>query len=143
VAAGIGRNVEDGAMTDLLRRAWDALDAFKQAYPENWHDEDEQVLKDLMSADFAAPQPEPVAFFNPQTSKFRWAKPTLCDAPVTIAVPELPLYTSPPQRQPLSDEEIEELERWVEFKETGKPERIALTLLVRRVEAMHGIGGDK
>jgi hypothetical protein len=46
-------------MTDLLRRAWDALDAFKQAYPENWHDEDEQVLKDLMSADFAAQQPVP------------------------------------------------------------------------------------
>jgi hypothetical protein len=55
----------------------------------------------------------------------------------------VPLYTSPPQRQPLTDEEIEELERWVEFKETGKPERIALTLLVRRVEAAHGIGGDK
>ena len=35
----------------LLRRAWDALDTFKQAYPENWHDEDEQVLKDLMRAD--------------------------------------------------------------------------------------------
>ena len=38
-------------MNDLLRRAWDALDTFKQAYPENWHDEDEQVLKDLMRAD--------------------------------------------------------------------------------------------
>ena len=38
-------------MTDLLRRAWDALDTFKQAYPENWHDEDEQVLQDLMRAD--------------------------------------------------------------------------------------------
>ena len=38
-------------MTDLLRRAWDALDAFKQAYPENWHEEDEQVLKELMLAD--------------------------------------------------------------------------------------------
>ena len=35
----------------LLRRAWDALDAFKQAYPENWHDEDEQVMKDLMRTD--------------------------------------------------------------------------------------------
>ena len=35
----------------LLRRAWDALDSFKQAYPENWHEEDEQVLKDLMAAD--------------------------------------------------------------------------------------------
>ena len=38
-------------MINLLRRAWDALDAFKQAYPENWHEEDEQVLKDLMAAD--------------------------------------------------------------------------------------------
>lgn len=38
-------------MTDLLRRAWDALDTFKQAYPENWHEEDEQVLKELMRAD--------------------------------------------------------------------------------------------
>lgn len=38
-------------MTDLLRRAWDALDTFKQAYPENWNQEDEQVLEDLMRAD--------------------------------------------------------------------------------------------
>lgn len=38
-------------MVDLLRRAWDALNTFKQTYPENWHEEDEQVLKDLMRAD--------------------------------------------------------------------------------------------
>lgn len=38
-------------MIDLLRRAWDTLDTFKQAYPENWHEQDEQVLKDLVKAD--------------------------------------------------------------------------------------------
>lgn len=38
-------------MINLLRRAWDALDTFKQAYPENWHEEDEQVLNDLLKAD--------------------------------------------------------------------------------------------
>ena len=38
-------------MTELLRRAWNALDTFKQAYPENWHEEDEQVLKDLIRED--------------------------------------------------------------------------------------------
>ena len=38
-------------MNDLLRRAWNALDTFKQAYSENWHEEDEQVLKDLLKAD--------------------------------------------------------------------------------------------
>lgn len=35
----------------LLRRAWDALDTFKQAYPENWHEADQQVLDDLLKAD--------------------------------------------------------------------------------------------
>jgi hypothetical protein len=38
-------------VVDLLRRAWDALDSFKQAYPENWSEEDEQVLKGLIRAD--------------------------------------------------------------------------------------------
>lgn len=36
---------------ELLRRAWNALDTFKQAYPENWHEEDQQVLDDLIAAD--------------------------------------------------------------------------------------------
>jgi hypothetical protein len=35
----------------LLRRAWDALDTFKQAYPENWHEDDQQVLDDLIKTD--------------------------------------------------------------------------------------------
>ena len=38
-------------MINLLRRAWDALDSFKQAYPENWQEDDEQVMMDLMRAD--------------------------------------------------------------------------------------------
>lgn len=36
---------------ELLRRAWNALDTFKQAYPENWHEEDQQVMDDLIKAD--------------------------------------------------------------------------------------------
>lgn len=48
----------------LLRRAWDALDSFKQAYPENWQEDDEQVMVDLMRADMkmsdAQPEQEPV-----------------------------------------------------------------------------------
>ena len=38
-------------MIDLLRRAWDALNTYKEAYPESWFEEDEQVLNDLMAAD--------------------------------------------------------------------------------------------
>ncbi len=41
---------DKGAMLNLLRRAWDALDSFKQAYPENWHEEDQAVLDDLIKA---------------------------------------------------------------------------------------------
>jgi hypothetical protein len=36
---------------NLLRRALDTLDTFRQAYPENWHEADEQVMKDLMRVD--------------------------------------------------------------------------------------------
>jgi len=36
---------------EVLRRAWDALDIFKQTYPENWADCDEQLLNDLMRTD--------------------------------------------------------------------------------------------
>jgi hypothetical protein len=38
-------------MDELLRRAWDALDIFKQTYPENWADDDERLLNDLMRTD--------------------------------------------------------------------------------------------
>ena len=38
-------------MNQLLKRAWDALDSFKQAYPENWTEEDEALLNDLMQTE--------------------------------------------------------------------------------------------
>lgn len=36
----------------LLRRAWFSLDALKAAHPENWRDDYEQVMKDLIKADY-------------------------------------------------------------------------------------------
>jgi hypothetical protein len=38
---------------------------------------------------------EPVAYFNPQEGGFYWAKPTKVEAPITIDVEPLPLYTKP------------------------------------------------
>ena len=38
---------------------------------------------------------EPVAYFNPQENGFYWAKPTKIEAPVTVDVEPLPLYTAP------------------------------------------------
>jgi hypothetical protein len=56
-------------------------------------------------------QPEPVAFFNCQTHKMRWAKPTMYAEIVAVDVPELPLYAAPPCREwvSLTDDEIETL----------------------------------
>ena len=49
---------------------------------------------------YTAPQPkqeqgEPVAYFNPQKGGFYWAKPTKVEAPVSVDVEPLPLYTTP------------------------------------------------
>jgi len=38
---------------------------------------------------------EPVAYFDPQESGFYWAKPTKIEAPITVNVEPLPLYTTP------------------------------------------------
>jgi len=38
---------------------------------------------------------EPVAYFDPQKSGFYWAKPTKIEAPITVNVEPLPLYTTP------------------------------------------------
>lgn len=46
----------------------------------------------------AQPEPvesEPVAYYNPQEPGFYWAMPTKIDAPITVMVKPLPLYTTP------------------------------------------------
>jgi hypothetical protein len=40
-------------------------------------------------------QGEPAAYFNPQEGGFYWAKPTRIEAPITVDVEPLPLYTKP------------------------------------------------
>lgn len=35
----------------LLRRAWDFIDTFRQVYPEHWSPEEQVLLDDLMKAD--------------------------------------------------------------------------------------------
>jgi len=40
-------------------------------------------------------QDEPVAYFNSQKGGFYWAKPTKIEAPITVNVEPLPLYTTP------------------------------------------------
>jgi hypothetical protein len=48
----------------------------------------------------AAPHPEPVAYFDLQKQVFYWAKPTMIDVPMTVALNPLPLYAAPPAAAP-------------------------------------------
>jgi hypothetical protein len=55
-----------------------------------------------LRAALAAPRqkPEPVAYFDLQKQVFFWAKPTMIDVPMTVALNPLPLYTAPPAAAP-------------------------------------------
>lgn len=49
-----------------------------------------------------AQKQEPVAYYDAQEHTFRWSKPTSFGyVPVTVKVEPIPLYTAPPQRQPV------------------------------------------
>ena len=75
---------------------------------------------------------KPVAYINVEERKLEWAyKYMSWDTPTVVNLPKIPLYTTPPQRKPLTDEQIEQLEQdtcAMEFPETA-----------RAIEAAHGI----
>lgn len=51
---------------------------------------------------------------------------------------EVPLYINPPQRRPMTDEQIEEV-----FFDMGQFAKIDLKAFARAIERAHGIGGEK
>ena len=90
---------------------------------------------DALRAALAEPEQEPVAYYHPHKG-FYWAKPTRISAPTAVDVKPLPLYTTPPQRKPLTDEEIEVLAK----KHNGIYYDCDITF-ARAIEAAHGIKG--
>ena len=55
-----------------------------------------------------------------------------------------PLYTTPPQRKPLTDEEIEKCYETTGHYQTLRPQdRFAVFALARAIEAAHGIKGEE
>jgi hypothetical protein len=90
-----------------------ALEALKNlVYRGEWHDQAgyqafknaEQAITAIKEA-LTQPEQEPVAYWIPKAEQFCFASPT--GRPFAKAWE--PLYTSPPQRQPLTDEEIAEV----------------------------------
>ena len=70
---------------------------------------EQKVLNDIRTH-LAAEQPkqeakqEPVAYFDLQKQVFYWARPTMIDVPMTIALEPLPLYAAPPEDEALRRE---------------------------------------
>ena len=84
----------------------------------------------------AQPEQEPVAYLceNAVGHKyFRWKKPLSTYKPIA-------LYTTPPQRKPLTDEEILTVVQTIDEGHQYLPS--ALKQLVRAIEAAHGIKGE-
>ena len=76
-------------------------------------------------------QPEPVAYLceNAVGHKyFRWKKPPSEYKPIA-------LYTAPPQRKPMTDEEIKKLHHLIDWANAHTYKDFA-----RAIEAAHGIG---
>jgi hypothetical protein len=146
-------------MTDLRQAAQQALDALTWCH--DWpgaYDECNQAVQALRAALAAQQpsnieptssddgqaqtvdaQPKPVAFYNFQTHRMDWARPTTYAEIVAVAVPELPLYATPPQRQPLTIDEVEQILAQHDHDIHGDRTRY----IVRMTEKAHGIGGDK
>ena len=110
-----------------------AITAIKKALEQEkalqaLHDENERL--GLYKDAYGQPEPEPVA----------WAKfsenGNIIDLLSEPDSEYVPLYTSPPKRewQGLTDEDVEEVEQWVEFKEEGSG-RIPTEKLIRYIEA--------
>jgi protein tyrosine phosphatase (PTP) superfamily phosphohydrolase (DUF442 family) len=60
------------------------------------------------------PEQEPVAFINVEKRSLEWVKPISWHTPTTVNLPNIPLYTAPPQRTwiGLDDEEIKDAGRF-------------------------------
>jgi len=94
-SAGFVRTIEDA-----LNKEWVGLtnnEVLLQYSKEDveWQKQQMEHAQQLNAEALKQEQDEPVAYFNPQKNGFYWAKPTKIEAPVSVDVEPLPLYTTP------------------------------------------------
>jgi hypothetical protein len=65
------------------------------------------------------PEQEPVAFINVEKRSLEWVKPMSWHTPTTVNLPNIPLYTTPPQCKTLTDKEIEAIWEVAMFAKYG------------------------
>ena len=91
--------------TEALRLALEALETI--ALPKNAHPIFEQAITAIKAALEA--KDEPVAWINVEKRTFEWNGPVLWETPTIAVLDKIPLYTTPPQRKPLTDEQINDI----------------------------------
>jgi hypothetical protein len=101
-------------------------------YFESW--EHDNLVKFAKEAYVKLQQQEPVAWQWLNTAHFRKKLPKDAEPGAWRA-----LYTAPPQRQPLTEEEIEQATGC----DRNKPLWIAIADVARAIERAHGIGGEQ
>lgn len=147
---------DNGITVDLLERFKAILTRLGYATPEGGLEQfgarlptqlynlcraaDSLLEEALVTKNVSLPEQEPVAFYNPQHGGFYWAKPTTIHAPQAVDIVPLALYTSPPQRQPLTPEQVDEIVDTYTTSDHGYDIWTDGKAVARAVEKAHGIG---
>lgn len=135
------------AMKQALAALENSIDTVRNEYENDWRhglptrkaqldaikemvDQHDSAIKSLRWA-IAEAEQEPVAWMHPDGRLWTFGK-GFDKSTFTI-----PLYTTPPQRQPLTDEELAKVLGFGEH--TTASTRITLTNIARAIEAAHGI----
>lgn len=72
---------------------------------------------------------EPVAYINVEERKLEWAKPIQWETPTVVKMDKVPLYVKK-EWVWLNGEDIQGIQKWIEFKEAGGIEPMPLGKLV-------------
>jgi isocitrate dehydrogenase len=126
-------------MTELREAAQQALEALLNC-PSDISDEMFESIRSLKAA-LAEPVQEPVAWMHVPYpgSGLRQMVSLIQNREPSLYAATVPLYVAPPQRKPLTEEEIRDLWSWAM---TAEAERTATTqqhAFARAVERAHGI----
>ena len=126
-------------MTTLREAAAQALDALTKIHPGNmsWETGDAwlnavQILREAL----AEPEPEPFGYFQYSMQLDAWVQNKNERKGVAF-------YTHPPQRKPLTDEEIDKVTDAQWAQNNHKPIYAAHRAYARAIERAHGIRGEE
>lgn len=125
-------------MTTLREAVAQALDALTKIHPGNMSWETGEAWLNavqILRAALAQPEPEPFGYFQYSMHLDAWVQNK--DEGKGVA-----FYTTPPQRKPLTDDEIRKLWDSHTIEVYGKI-GINPVLFARYLERAHGIGGEE